>query len=317
VNLFNIGVDGQYRLAAMLAAAFGARVALPSGLRQLAIIVVAMLVGAFWPASSASEVTRGVTRSISSIMLNAVAPASSPTCSTRSGWPCQRNNVNTKPIRRGAGGGISLISGADTKDVGLLFLAIGVGVGFPDPDLADSIRLRPARYGPVVVAAESSGVKRQRMVFTTMLISGRLPGWSGMPNLLGESHAVLAGLPGRAWVSPASPLPARTQQSHRHRVRFRCCGRSWTIVAHPGPQQHPQGDRADHPGRRVLSVVVTYELMRRLGWSASNARSARALARREPARRRRKGRPHDRWDPAAARRARRQVRPDRRIRSRR
>ncbi len=35
MNLFNIGVDGQYRLAAMLAAAFGGSVALPAGLRQV------------------------------------------------------------------------------------------------------------------------------------------------------------------------------------------------------------------------------------------------------------------------------------------
>src|SRR4249920_281174 len=48
MNLFNIGVDGQYRLAALLAAAFGGSVALPTGLRQVAIILVAMLVGACW-----------------------------------------------------------------------------------------------------------------------------------------------------------------------------------------------------------------------------------------------------------------------------
>ena len=45
MNLFNIGVDGQYQLAAMLAAAFGGAVALPNGLHQIAIILVAMLVG--------------------------------------------------------------------------------------------------------------------------------------------------------------------------------------------------------------------------------------------------------------------------------
>ena len=48
MNLFNIGVDGQYQLATCLAAAFGGSVALPNGLRQFAIVVVAMLVGAAW-----------------------------------------------------------------------------------------------------------------------------------------------------------------------------------------------------------------------------------------------------------------------------
>ena len=42
MNLFNIGVDGQYRLAALLAAAFAGSVALPTGLRQIATIAVAM-----------------------------------------------------------------------------------------------------------------------------------------------------------------------------------------------------------------------------------------------------------------------------------
>src|SRR4051794_31334278 len=48
MNLFNIGVDGQYRLAACVAGAFAGSVALPTGLRQAATIVVAMLVGAAW-----------------------------------------------------------------------------------------------------------------------------------------------------------------------------------------------------------------------------------------------------------------------------
>ena len=74
MNLFNIGVDGQYRLAALLAAAFAGSVALPTGLRQIATIVVAMLVGAFWAGIvGVLKVTRGVSEVISSIMLNFVA----------------------------------------------------------------------------------------------------------------------------------------------------------------------------------------------------------------------------------------------------
>lgn len=48
MNLFNIGVDGQYRLAAMMAALVGASVDLPGPLHILLIVIVAMLVGAFW-----------------------------------------------------------------------------------------------------------------------------------------------------------------------------------------------------------------------------------------------------------------------------
>ena len=45
MNLFNIGVEGQYRLAVLLAAAAGAAVTLPAPLHVLFIILVAMAVG--------------------------------------------------------------------------------------------------------------------------------------------------------------------------------------------------------------------------------------------------------------------------------
>ena len=74
MNLFNIGVDGQYRLAAMLAAAFAGAVSLPTGLRQVATILVAMLVGAAWAGLVAIlKVWRGVSEVISTIMLNTIA----------------------------------------------------------------------------------------------------------------------------------------------------------------------------------------------------------------------------------------------------
>ena len=48
MNLFNIGVEGQYRLATILAAAVGAAVTLPAPLHVLLIVAVAVAVGALW-----------------------------------------------------------------------------------------------------------------------------------------------------------------------------------------------------------------------------------------------------------------------------
>src|SRR3712207_9051371 len=48
MGLFNIGVEGQYRLATILAAGVGAAVVLPGPLHVLLIVVVAMVVGALW-----------------------------------------------------------------------------------------------------------------------------------------------------------------------------------------------------------------------------------------------------------------------------
>ncbi|HEX2551191.1 MAG TPA: ABC transporter permease, partial [Nocardioidaceae bacterium] len=74
MGLFNIGVEGQYRLATIMAAAAGAAVSLPAPLHVVLIVVVAMLVGALWAGIVAVlKVTRGVSEVISSIMLNFVA----------------------------------------------------------------------------------------------------------------------------------------------------------------------------------------------------------------------------------------------------
>jgi simple sugar transport system permease protein len=76
MNLFNIGVDGQYRLAAFTAAVVGGSVELPKPLHILLIVVTAMLVGAMWAGIAAIlKVTRGVSEVISTIMLNAIATA--------------------------------------------------------------------------------------------------------------------------------------------------------------------------------------------------------------------------------------------------
>ena len=73
MNLFNIGVEGQYKLAALLAAAAGAAITLPAPLHVVLIFVVAMVVGAAWASVPAIlKATRGVSEVISSIMLNAI-----------------------------------------------------------------------------------------------------------------------------------------------------------------------------------------------------------------------------------------------------
>ncbi|MEJ7719258.1 MAG: hypothetical protein WKF58_01870 [Ilumatobacteraceae bacterium] len=74
MNLFNIGVNGQYVLAAMLAAAAGAAVDLPPVLHIAMIVVIAVVVGATWAAIPAVlKAYRGVNEVISTIMLNYVA----------------------------------------------------------------------------------------------------------------------------------------------------------------------------------------------------------------------------------------------------
>lgn len=76
MNLFNIGVDGQYRIAAFFAAVVGATLHLPGIIEIIVIILVAMLVGAMWSGiAGILKTSRGVSEVISTIMLNSIATA--------------------------------------------------------------------------------------------------------------------------------------------------------------------------------------------------------------------------------------------------
>lgn len=76
MNLFNIGVDGQYRLAAFVAAVLGGALTLPGWLSIPLIMLAAMATGALWAAiAGILKVTRGVSEVIATIMLNAIATA--------------------------------------------------------------------------------------------------------------------------------------------------------------------------------------------------------------------------------------------------
>jgi general nucleoside transport system permease protein len=74
MNLFNIGANGQYLLAALIAAWAGAQVSLPAPIHVSFILLVAILVGGAWASIAAIlKVTRNVNEVISTIMLNFIA----------------------------------------------------------------------------------------------------------------------------------------------------------------------------------------------------------------------------------------------------
>ncbi|MCB0913893.1 MAG: ABC transporter permease, partial [Propionibacteriaceae bacterium] len=74
MNLFNIGVESQYRMGVFAAAAFAGTGWLSGWLNTVVAIVIAMLAGAGWAAIAALlRVFRGVSEVISTIMLNAIA----------------------------------------------------------------------------------------------------------------------------------------------------------------------------------------------------------------------------------------------------
>ncbi len=199
MNLFNIGVEGQYTLAAFLAAAAGAAVALPGVLHMLFIIFVSMLVGALWSGlAGLLKVTRGVNEVISTIMLNYIAIGgiiaallpkviADPTAANQgtetlpeSSWLPDLNwalELFTREITKGR------------RLTGVFAIAILVGVIY-------HVVINRSRFGFDIrasgmnpFAARVGGVPPKRMVLIAMVSGGVIAGLVGMPEILSDNHA--------------------------------------------------------------------------------------------------------------------------------
>ncbi|MGY1763145.1 ABC transporter permease [Geodermatophilus sp. SYSU D00779] len=198
MGLFNIGVEGQYRLATILAAAVGAAVVLPGPLHVLLVVVVAMAVGASWAGIvGVLKVTRGVSEVISSIMLNFIALglASFLLTGPLRGSPPGASIVTTAEIpesgRVPSLNGLLTALGLATPRSGLYgFLLVALVVGVVVAVLLKRTRfgfdLRATGLSPS--AATASGVDARGMVVKTMLISGGIAGLIGLPDLLGAQY---------------------------------------------------------------------------------------------------------------------------------
>ncbi len=198
MGLFNIGVEGQYRIATILAAAVGAAVVLPGPLHVLLIVVVAMVVGALWAGIvGVLKVTRGVSEVISSIMLNFIALglASYLLTGPLRGSPPGASIVTTAEIPESGRvpdlNGVLTALGLAAPRSGLYgFLLVALVVGVVVAVLLQRTRfgfdLRATGLSPS--AATASGVDARGMVVKTMLISGGLAGLIGLPDLLGSRY---------------------------------------------------------------------------------------------------------------------------------
>jgi ABC-type uncharacterized transport system permease subunit len=283
MNLFNIGVDGQYRLAAMLAGAFGGSVALPNGLRQVAIIVVAMLVGAAWAGLVALlKVTRGVSEVISTIMLNFVATGliaylmRPSNLGVRSG----ANDITTKPIpKSGQVGGLDLIPSSGGKVYGLIVLSAGIGVLFHVIVNRTRFGFDLRAAGRSSSAAQASGVNVKKMIVITLLMSGACAGLVGMPALLGDSHSYssITFQTGLGFTGIAIALLGRNNP-----VGIAFAAVLWAFLDQSAQildiNNIPKEIVQITQGVVVLSVVIAYELVRRVALVRQQRTVGKALA---------------------------------------
>lgn len=190
MNLFNIGVDGQYRLAAVVAAIVGAKVALPGFAQIPLLIIVAMLTGAMWAGiAGILKVTRGVSEVVATIMLNSIASSVIGYLYLPDVFGVQVGNNKTTGIMHESGWfpGISMGEGVG-EIYGFVVIAalLGVAYWFVLNRTRFGFDLRAT--GASESAAAASGVDAKRMVLTAMLVSGALAGLAGLPLLLGDTH---------------------------------------------------------------------------------------------------------------------------------
>jgi simple sugar transport system permease protein len=194
MNLFNIGVDGQYRLAALFAAAAGAAVDLPAVLQVSLIMLVAIGVGGAYAAiPGALKVTRGVNEVVSTIMLNFIAVGITAYLLANN----FRNEevtlqAETKPLP--ASGRLPSMNGLLEKIgidlprplTGFLPFAILVGIAFYVIIYRTRFGFDLRTSGKNPNAARSSGVNPKAMILKTMILSGMIAGLAGMSPLMTE-----------------------------------------------------------------------------------------------------------------------------------
>ena len=281
MNLFNIGVEGQYRVATFAGAVFAGQALLPGALNTAATILVAMAAGAAWAGIAALlRVLRGVSEVISTIMLNAIAVSLVAFLLQKVGRR-QGETFRTDTIPESSWvPSFPLVPGESSQVYGLALLAVVAGVGF-------AVLLNRTRFGFDLratghseSAAVASGVNVRRMVVYTLLLSGAVAGLIGMPELFGGSHAYGSTIQtGIGFTGIAVALLGR---NHPGGIAVAAL-----IFGYLNQQASPLGVTADisteiiavTQGVVVLSVVIAYEVVRRYRVRAEQAEVARQLRR--------------------------------------
>ncbi|MET0191255.1 MAG: ABC transporter permease [Pseudonocardia sediminis] len=277
MKLFNIGVEGQFRVAACMAAIVGGTLPLPPVLHTVVIIAVAALSGAAWVAVPALlKAYRGVSEVISTIMLNAVATGLiAYLISTDTFGQLEGNNITTPPIApSGWFPGLSLGGSGTLFGMILVAAVLGVGYWFLLGRTRFGFELKASGQSPTAAAA--GGVNARRMVLIALLSSGAVAGLVGLPELLGRDHAYTLTSPsGYGFTGIAIALLGRN-----HPVGIALGALLWAYLDKSAVALDVVGIPREivliMQGLIVLSVVVAYEVVRRVDLRAEQRRVAEA-----------------------------------------
>jgi simple sugar transport system permease protein len=278
MKLFNIGIEGQFRLAACVAAIVGGALVLPPVLHTIVIIAVAALVGALWAGIAAVlKAYRGVSEVISTIMLNFIAGGLIAYLIRRDTFGVlQGNNISTAPIApSGQFPGIPL--GSSGTIFGMVFVAavLGVGYWFMLNRTRFGFELKASGESPTAAAA--GGVDARRMVIIALVLSGAVAGLVALPELLGRDFAYTLTSPqGYGFTGIAVALLGR---NHPLGIAFGAL--LWAFLDKSALALDNVGVPREivliMQGTVVLSVVIAYEIVRRYELAAEQRRVAAQL----------------------------------------
>jgi simple sugar transport system permease protein len=188
MNLFNIGVEGQYLFATLIAATVGSRVNMWAPLHVTFILLVAMVAGAAWASITAVlKVKRNVNEVISTIMLNFIALSIIQWLFEN--WfrdnEAQGLNVKTKLIPQ-SGRMPDIVSG---RLSGVFLVALLVAFAYWIIVFKSRFGFRLRASGLNAGAARTSGISANRMIVTALLLSGAVAGLVAMQNMLSVTFA--------------------------------------------------------------------------------------------------------------------------------
>jgi general nucleoside transport system permease protein len=197
--LFNIGVEGQYRIAGLFAAWLGAQVNLPAVFEISLIVLTSLVVGAAAAAVPAVlKVTRNVNEVVSTIMLNFIYGGVGTWLLITYLRDKHAHTVSTQtkalphssymPAADKALNAIGFQVPKTDPITGLLFVAIVLGIllHLLIKRTRFGFELRATGLNPVAAAA--NGVNAKAMVIKGMVLSGALAGFIGLPELLSNTH---------------------------------------------------------------------------------------------------------------------------------
>jgi general nucleoside transport system permease protein len=287
MNLFNIGVDGQYRVGAFAAAAVAGEGWLPGYLNTLLGVLAAVLVGAAWAGiAGVLRATRGVSEVISTIMLNFISTSVVAYLLREVAVREQGSNiVATKEIPAGSRiPGIPVSDVPGTEIYGFVLIAVLVGIGY-------WVLLNRTRFGfdlratgQSTTAAVASGINVRRMTVSAMLFSGGVAGLVGLPILFGDAYSY--GSTFQSGLGFAGIAIALLGRNHPVGIALGAL-----LFAFLDEQSNPLQILADvspdivaiTQGVIVLTVVISYELVRRYRQSYEQRQVARALEADRPA----------------------------------